>query len=115
MTALAYSRIYDKIKPYMKIDHWIGAMYAVMNTCVELQQVGVDPGALEDACKSGKAAVDELMAASRAAAAGDEKRDKGVVEYFDIYQDLRERFEAMMTVMLDDIRTIPNIKVEAGW
>lgn len=26
LTALAYSRIYDKIKPYMKIDHWIGAM-----------------------------------------------------------------------------------------
>ena len=43
LTALAYSRVYDKIKPYMKIDHWIGAMYAVMNTCQELQTVGVDP------------------------------------------------------------------------
>jgi hypothetical protein len=31
----------------MKIDHWIGAMYAVMNTCQELQQVGVNPGDLE--------------------------------------------------------------------
>lgn len=85
-----------------------------MNTCQELQNVGVDPGALEDACKSGKEAVDALLAASRAAAAGDEKREKGVVEYFDIYQDLRERFEAMMVVMLEDVRTIGNIKVEAG-
>ena len=47
LTALAYSRIYTKIKPTMKIDQWIGAMYAVMNTCQELQQVGVQPGDLE--------------------------------------------------------------------
>jgi arginyl-tRNA synthetase len=47
LTALAYTRVYDKLEPYMKIDHWIGAMYAVMNTCQELQQVGVKPGDLE--------------------------------------------------------------------
>lgn len=47
LTALAYSRVYDKMAPYLKIDHWIGAMYAVMNTCQELQQVGVKPGDLE--------------------------------------------------------------------
>jgi len=47
LTALAYSRVVDKLEPYMKIDHWIGAMYAVMNTCQELQQVGVKPGDVE--------------------------------------------------------------------
>ena len=47
LTALAYSRVYYKLEPFMKIDHWIGAMYAVMNTCQELQQVGVNPGDLE--------------------------------------------------------------------
>ena len=114
LTALAYSRIYDKIKPYMKIDHWIGAMYAVMNTCQELQQVGVNPGDLEDACVAGKEAVEKLMAASLAAVAGDEKKEKGVAEYFDIYQDLRERFEQMMVVMLADVRKVDNIKLEAG-
>ena len=72
LTALAYTRVYDKIKPYMKIDHWIGAMYAVMNTCQELQQVGVRPGDLEDACVAGPDAVAKLMADSRAAVAGDE-------------------------------------------
>jgi hypothetical protein len=50
LTALAYSRIYTKIKPTMKIDQWIGAMYAVMNTCQELQQVGVQPGDVEVRC-----------------------------------------------------------------
>ena len=114
LTALAYTRVYDKIKPYMKIDHWIGAMYAVMNTCQELQQVGVNPGDLEDACVAGPDAVAELMSRSRAAVAGDEKKDKGITEYFDIYQDLRERFEPMMVVMLADIRSVENIKVEAG-
>tara|TARA_B100001142_G_scaffold294710_1_gene315106 strand:- start:376 stop:2760 length:2385 start_codon:yes stop_codon:yes gene_type:complete len=114
LTALAYSRVYDKIKPYMKIDHWIGAMYAVMNTCQELQTVGVDPGAVEDACKEGKDAVAKLMEASLASAGGDEKKTKGIAEYFDIYQDLRERFEKMMVVMLEDVRKIENIKVEAG-
>jgi len=114
LTALAYSRTYHKIKPYMKIDHWIGAMYAVMNTCQELQQVGVDFGTLEDACALGADAVAALMGTSLAAVAGDKKKTKGVVEYFDIYQDLRERFEAMMTVMIADIRTIDDIKTEAG-
>jgi len=47
LTALAYSRVHDKMTPSMKVDHWIGAMYAVMNTCQELQQVGVKPGDLE--------------------------------------------------------------------
>ena len=46
-------------------------------------------------------------------AEGDEKKTKGITEYFDIYQDLRERFEKMM-VMLEDVRKIENIKVEAG-
>ena len=68
----------------------------------------------QDACKAGKDAVDALMQKSLAAVAGDEKKTKGVEEYFDIYQDLRERFEKMMIVMLEDIRTIDDIKVEAG-
>ena len=55
LTALAYSRIYDKMTPFMKIDHWIGAMYAVMNTCQELQQVGVKPGELEVRARSRRA------------------------------------------------------------
>jgi len=68
----------------------------------------------QDACKAGQEAVDALLKTSLAAVAGDEKKEKGVAEYFDIYQDLRGRFEKMMVVMLEDIRTIDDIKVEAG-
>ena len=114
LTALAYSRVYAKIQPFLKIDHWIGAMYAVMNTCQELQQVGVNVGDVEDACAKGKEAVDALMQTCLEGAEGDEKKTKGITEYFDIYQDLRERFEKMMVVMLEDVRTIEDIKVEAG-
>ena len=39
LTAFGYHRVYNKIKPTMKIDHWIGSMYAIMNTLVELQKV----------------------------------------------------------------------------
>ena len=46
----------------MKIDQWIGCMYAIMNTCQELQRVGVDPGELETAYATGAAAVEALEA-----------------------------------------------------
>jgi len=45
----------------MKIDQWIGCMYAVMNTCQELQRVGIAPGDLEEACVAGAAAVEALQ------------------------------------------------------
>ncbi len=61
LTALAYERCYPLLRPSMKIDQWIGCMYAVMNTCQELQRVGVDPGALEEACVAGTAAVETLQ------------------------------------------------------
>ena len=64
LTALGYSRIYDQLKPQMKIDQWIGTllslfilfalcdphesdyfcsgnMYAIMNTFSELQKLGL--------------------------------------------------------------------------
>ena len=58
--------------------------------------------------------MEALQAASLAAAAGDEKKVKGIEEYFDIYQDLRERFEPMMVVILEDVRKVGDIKTEAG-
>ena len=68
----------------------------------------------QDACKAGKDAVDALMKKSLEAVAGDEKKEKGVAEYFDIYQDLRGRFADMMAVMIEDIRGVDDIKVDAG-
>ncbi len=63
LTALAYEKCYPLLKPSMKIDHWIGCMYAIMNTCQELQRAGIDPGKLESACVEGDAAVSALQEA----------------------------------------------------
>jgi arginyl-tRNA synthetase len=43
LTAVGFKRIYKKLKPTMKIDHWIGFIYAVMNTFTELEGMQVDP------------------------------------------------------------------------
>ena len=61
LTALAYERCYPLLRPSMKIDQWIGCMYAVMNTCQGLQRVGVDPGELETAYATNEAAVEALQ------------------------------------------------------
>jgi hypothetical protein len=53
--------VYPLLRPDMKIDQWIGCMYAVMNTCQELQRVGIDPGQLETACIAGAAAIEVLQ------------------------------------------------------
>ena len=43
-TALGYSLVYHKIQPTLKIDHWIGMIYAIMNTLAELHSAGVSLG-----------------------------------------------------------------------
>jgi hypothetical protein len=42
------------MKPAMKVDHWIGTMYAIMNTFSQLQIHGVHIGELGDACEAGE-------------------------------------------------------------
>lgn len=40
LTALGYQKIYPIIKPALKVDQWIGIIYACMNTLSELQLLG---------------------------------------------------------------------------
>jgi hypothetical protein len=47
-------RCYHLMKPAMKVDHWIGTMYAIMNTFSQLQIHGVHIGELGDACEAGE-------------------------------------------------------------
>lgn len=35
-------RVYDRLEPKLKIDQWIGMIYAMMNTFSELQILGQD-------------------------------------------------------------------------
>lgn len=112
LTALAYSRVYPKLKPSqgVKRDHWIGQMYAVMNTCSELQKVGVDIGRIADAAHESQGAVDEVQEAAVKALEGDEKAQGKVREYVDIFMDLRSRFGELFEVTLDTMRHVPNIQ-----
>ena len=54
---------------------------------------------VKDACKAGEDAVKALLEKALAEAGNDEKKIKGINEYFDIYQDLRGRFQDMMDIM----------------
>jgi len=117
LTALAYSRCYHLMEPKMKVDHWIGSMYAIMNTFTELQKLGVDIGAVGDAHDTGKEAIDAISKKYVDGAADDEEKKKGILEYLDIFQDLRDRspeHHALFQLVLQETRTIEDIKLSAG-
>eukprot|EP00899_Mesostigma_viride_P017491 jgi/Mesvir1/25743/Mv01924-RA.2 len=114
LTALAYSRVYKILKPDMKIDQWIGAMYAIMNTFSELQKVGVDIVALGEALTAKGLDAMNALAASFADKAADEEAKKNVKEYADIFQDLYYRYKDMFAACLQVTHDIPNIKDAAG-
>ena len=114
LTAFGYNRVYPLIEPTMKIDHWIGSMYAVMNTLVELQRVEVDIGALYDACCASDAAADAFLDAAVSKQAGD--KAKAVREYVDIFRELRTRagYEVLFGTLVGEMRGVDDIKSRAG-
>jgi arginyl-tRNA synthetase len=130
LTALSYSRCYDCIKPTLKIDKWIGMMYATMNTCSELQTMGVPLDRLESACKAGDAECSKFIRAllgeedngrtsETDAAAG----SKGCIstdvditklrDQLDTYLDLRGRFPHLISGVVPKVAHL-NIKDEAA-
>ncbi len=42
LTALGYQKLMNTTPANMKEDHWMGMIYAIMNTFHELQQIGID-------------------------------------------------------------------------
>ena len=116
LTALAYTRCYKMIKPTMKIDQWIGAMYAIMNTLSEMQKNKITlpeiVGAVgQDDCSAGLRSLQEKALAR---VKGEDKLEKGVVEYIDIFSDLYDRHKELLDTMLEACKGIDNIKEEAG-
>ena len=116
LTALAYTRCYHKLRPTMKIDQWIGAMYAAMNTMQELQRNGVRIAEVAEATRDTSAGggMKALQERALQRVKGDAKLEKGVVEYIDIFEDLYERHKTLMDTMLEECKGIDNIKEEAG-
>ena len=54
LTALGFVKIYDRLEPKLKIDQWIGMIYAIMNTFVELQALGQNLTQLYDIANNHK-------------------------------------------------------------
>ncbi|QDZ25545.1 arginine--tRNA ligase [Chloropicon primus] len=111
LTAFGYNRVYNLIKPTMKIDHWIGSMYAIMNTLVELQKVEVDIGKLADACDAGTEGADAFRDGLVAKASGADKK-KGIEEYIGIFRELRDRegYEVLFKTVVQEMRDEKDIK-----
>ena len=112
LTAFGYHRVYNLIKPTMKIDHWIGSMYAIMNTLVELQKVEVDIAKLADACDEGPEAADDLRDKLLAAAEGAADKQKAIGEYIGIFRELRDRdgYQVLFTTIVKELRDEKDIK-----
>ena len=116
LTALGYTKVYALLEPTMKIDHWIGSMYAIMNTLDQLQRAGIDIHETLAAFQAGEAAVEQFQAKAVAAAGGDEKRLAGTKEYLDIFADLfrREGYEKLLPTVVASLEGTPSIFKSAG-
>lgn len=112
LTAFGYNRVYNLIKPTMKIDHWIGSMYAIMNTLVELQKVEVDIGSLADACDAGAEAADAFKEKLVQQAEGKSDKQKSIEEYIGIFRELRDRdgYEVLFKTVVGEMRGEKDIK-----
>eukprot|EP00708_Paratrimastix_pyriformis_P002214 GAFH01000955.1.p2 GENE.GAFH01000955.1~~GAFH01000955.1.p2 ORF type:complete len:736 (-),score=385.89 GAFH01000955.1:67-2121(-) len=111
LTACVYSRIYTMVRPALKIDQWIGMVYAVANTMGELQVLlksfSLKPvAAIADNAEK----VAELCAAH--AADGAEAQAK-IAEYCGILVDLRRRQPDLVNTCVEVLEGV-NIKGEAG-
>jgi arginyl-tRNA synthetase len=103
LTALGYSRIYDSFQPTMKIDHHIGFIYAIMNTFVEIQGVGVSIVKL-----------DGMTTVAQAKAAYPDADPAVLDEFGEIFFDLRSRQPSLFAALVKSCGSIASIKKEAG-
>ncbi|KAL0234797.1 hypothetical protein PCE1_001833 [Barthelona sp. PCE] len=103
LTVFAYSKVFHLVKPTIKIDQWVGIIYAMSNTFVELQKDKVDLNALVDL---NEGIINELVEAS--------ENKEHTAEYIDIWQDLLVRFPELGGVMLNELKDVGSIKLEGA-
>eukprot|EP01096_Ripella_sp_DP13-Kostka_P002077 TRINITY_DN12756_c0_g4_i1.p1 TRINITY_DN12756_c0_g4~~TRINITY_DN12756_c0_g4_i1.p1 ORF type:complete len:752 (+),score=434.69 TRINITY_DN12756_c0_g4_i1:52-2256(+) len=107
LTALGYQRIYQTLQPKLKIDQWIGMIYAVMNTFNELQKVNIKLNDVYQTIKQKKQVTVAL------APAADDANAEKINEYLDIIDDLYTR-QPELTVLLLKVCRNSNVKTEAA-
>lgn len=107
LTALGYQRIFQKLQPKLKVDQWIGMIYAVMNTFNELQKVSISLNDVFVAISAGKQAAIELKPAD-----GNPDAEK-IEEYLEIIDDLNARQPELTVLLLEECRFC-QVKPEAA-
>jgi len=106
LTALGYDLIYNSIQPRLKIDQWIGMIYAVMNTLSELQVVGCQLAELTPVLRKSKNLNSFNVQGEGETAENFQKRK----EYLEILTSLYERQPELTLELLHVCETIPSIK-----
>jgi arginyl-tRNA synthetase len=111
LTALGYSRIYSKVEPKLKIDQWIGMIYACMNTLSELQILGHTMGELLDVYENGSIlAKSNLFPLREGESDPSEKKLNPRRDYLKTFDSLYERQPDLCVVLLREFLTLPSIK-----
>jgi len=108
LTALGYSRIYPKVEPKLKIDQWIGMIYACMNTLSELQLLGHSMRELLDVYESNSTLEKSKSYCQREGE--DEKSLDKRQDYLKTFDSLFKRQPDLCTVLLKEFLTLPSIK-----
>eukprot|EP01095_Lingulamoeba_sp_RSL-Kostka_P008073 TRINITY_DN2643_c0_g1_i1.p1 TRINITY_DN2643_c0_g1~~TRINITY_DN2643_c0_g1_i1.p1 ORF type:complete len:719 (-),score=263.43 TRINITY_DN2643_c0_g1_i1:205-2361(-) len=108
-TVLGFSKIYNKIEPTLKIDQWIGIIYAVMNTLSDTQKQGIDNNDLlykkkEDAFNFFEGVIGN---------AEDPKKIKKLKDLQSTYCSLYERFPVLVNALNEETKDL-NIHSEAA-
>jgi len=103
LTVLGYNLVYGRLEPELKIDQWIGMIYACMNTLSELQKLGMDLLEVERKLKAGTLDPEQPLENEDAKQAA--KRLDMLTTIVDLYSRQPRLCEALLT----ECHSIPSI------
>jgi arginyl-tRNA synthetase len=122
LTFLGFQKVYPVIKPYLKIDLWVGIIYAICNTLDNFQTFGWKLSEAAAVLKRGnKDEVNEKLLSRVSPSLGnvidagdeDDKSRKNADEMCDTFLDLYSRHPLLVDALVKELDDVP-IKLEAG-
>jgi len=112
LTALGYEKIYPIVEPRLKIDQWIGMIYAYMNTFSELQLLDHNLGEILKVYKNKQRL--EKSDLFQAREGEDEKHLASRQDYLSTLDSLYDRQPELGLALLEAFRNVSSIKIAAG-
>jgi len=112
LTALGYHAIYAKVQPKLKIDQWIGMIYACMNTLSELQLLGHTMQEMLDVYAAKETLEQSALHGEREGE--DAKHCASRRDYLATFDSLYERQPELCVILLKECLAFPSIKKSAG-